>query len=101
MQRYKYPELHGAFVSHPDPRLVVLKGAVAAGTMCYSEVTTRRARRHYLINTPRFFSDSEDLEGYRIKELDSFNRSRYTYKTVVRKGYHLQNEEIIKFPITK
>lgn len=100
MMRYKYPDYYNLIVRPPNPRLVVLKGAVSTGIILSSEAT-RCARRHYLLGKPRLFIDGEDPEEYRVKGADGFDRCKFTYQTVVRKGQRLRNKVFIKIPVTK
>jgi hypothetical protein len=51
----------------PDPELVILKGAVTAGAMLPPYTLPRRARQHYMIDSPRLFIAGDSPEEYRSK----------------------------------
>jgi hypothetical protein len=101
MRQYKNSKFSKIIVHLLDPRLVVLKGVVAARAIDYLEVKTWCTCQHYVISTPRFFINSKDPEKYRIKGLDGFDQCAYTYKSVISKRQQLQIEEIFKIPTTK
>lgn len=78
-----------------DSVAAIVKGAVTAG-ISERVVTSRVARRHYLMATLQPFKEGHHPEQYRVPSLDGKDRCKYTRQIFVQKGERIKNGEPVK-----
>lgn len=78
-----------------DSVAAIVKGAVTAG-ITERVVTSRVARRHYLMATLQPFKEGHHPEQYRVPSLDGKDRCKYTRQIFVQKGQRVKIGEPVK-----
>ena len=78
-----------------DSVAAIVKGAVTAG-ITERVITSRVARRHYLMATLQPFKEGHHPEQYRVPSLDGKDRCKYTRQIFVQKGQRVKNGEPVK-----
>lgn len=78
-----------------DSVAAIVKGAVTAG-ITERVVTSRVARRHYLMATLQPFKEGHHPEQYRVPSLDGRDRCKYTRQIFVQKGERVKIGEPVK-----
>ena len=78
-----------------DSVAAIVKGAVTAG-ITERVVTSRVARRHYLMATLQPFKEGYHPEQYRVPSLDGKDRCKYTRQIFVQKGERVKIGEPVK-----
>lgn len=78
-----------------DSVAAIVKGAVTAG-ITEKVITSRVARRHYLMATLQPFKEGHHPEQYRVPSLDGKDRCKYTRQIFVQKGQRVKNGEPVK-----
>lgn len=78
-----------------DSVAAIVKGAVTAG-ITERVVTSRVARRHYLMATLQPFKEGHHPEQYRVPSLDGKDRCKYTRQIFVQKGERVKIGEPVK-----
>ncbi|KAH0325054.1 actin-like ATPase domain-containing protein, partial [Aureobasidium melanogenum] len=78
-----------------DSVAAIVKGAVTAG-ITERVVTSRVARRHYLMATLQPFKEGHHPEQYRVPSLDGKDRCKYTRQIFVQKGQRVKTGEPVK-----
>ena len=78
-----------------DSVAAIVKGAVTAG-ITERVVTSRVARRHYLMATLQPFKEGHHPEPYRVPSLDGKDRCKYTRQVFVQKGQRVKIGEPVK-----
>src|SRR3954463_5598074 len=78
-----------------DSVAAIVKGAVTAG-ITERVVTSRVARRHYLMATLQPFKEGYHPEQYRVPSLDGRDRCKYTRQIFVQKGERVRIGEPVK-----
>lgn len=78
-----------------DSVAAIVKGAVTAG-ITERVVTSRVARRHYLMATLQPFKEGHHPEQYRVPSLDGKDRCKYTRQVFVQKGQRVKIGEPVK-----
>jgi len=78
-----------------DSVAAIVKGAVTAG-ITERVITSRVARRHYLMATLQPFKEGHHPEQYRVPSLDGKDRCKYTRQIFVQKGQRVKTGEPVK-----
>ena len=78
-----------------DSVAAIVKGAVTAG-ITERVITSRVARRHYLMATLQPFKEGHHPEQYRVPSLDGRDRCKYTRQIFVQKGQRVKIGEPVK-----
>lgn len=78
-----------------DSVAAIVKGAVTAG-ITERVITSRVARRHYLMATLQPFREGHHPEQYRVPSLDGKDRCKYTRQIFVQKGQRVKIGEPVK-----
>lgn len=89
------PQFQSKVVRPMDSVAAIVKGAVTAG-ITERVVTSRVARRHYLMATLQPFKEGHHPEQYRVPSLDGKDRCKYTRQIFVTKGQRVKNGEPVK-----
>ena len=89
------PQFQTKVVRPMDSVAAIVKGAVTAG-ITERVVTSRVARRHYLMATLQPFKEGHHPEQYRVPSLDGKDRCKYTRQIFVQKGQRVKNGEPVK-----
>ncbi|KAF3481243.1 uncharacterized protein GIQ15_04002 [Arthroderma uncinatum] len=89
------PQYQSKVVRPMDSVAAIVKGAVTAG-ITERVVTSRVARRHYLMATLQPFKEGHHPEQYRVPSLDGKDRCKYTRQIFVQKGERIKNGEPVK-----
>lgn len=89
------PQFQAKVVRPMDSVAAIVKGAVTAG-ITERVVTSRVARRHYLMATLQPFKEGYHPEAYRVPSLDGKDRCKYTRQIFVQKGERVKNGEPVK-----
>ena len=78
-----------------DSVSAIVRGAVTAG-ITERVITSRVARRHYLMATLQPFKEGHHPEAYRVSSLDGKDRCKYTRQIFVQKGQKVKIGEPVK-----
>ncbi|KAK3047799.1 hypothetical protein LTR09_010774 [Extremus antarcticus] len=89
------PQFQNKVVRPMDSVAAIVKGAVTAG-ITERVVTSRVARRHYLMATLQPFKEGHHPEQYRVPSLDGKDRCKYTRQIFVQKGQRVKIGEPVK-----
>ncbi|CAO1599474.1 hypothetical protein XANCAGTX0491_003198 [Xanthoria calcicola] len=89
------PQFQSKVVRPMDSVAAIVKGAVTAG-ITERVVTSRVARRHYLMATLQPFREGHHPEQYRVPSLDGKDRCKYTRQIFVQKGQRVKIGEPVK-----
>ncbi|KAK4693360.1 carnosine N-methyltransferase, partial [Lecanoromycetidae sp. Uapishka_2] len=89
------PQFQAKVVRPMDSVAAIVKGAVTAG-ITERVITSRVARRHYLMATLQPFKEGHHPEQYRVPSLDGKDRCKYTRQIFVQKGQRVKNGEPVK-----
>lgn len=89
------PQYQSKVVRPMDSVAAIVKGAVTAG-ITERVVTSRVARRHYLMATLQPFKEGYHPEQYRVPSLDGKDRCKYTRQIFVQKGERVKIGEPVK-----
>lgn len=89
------PQFQTKVVRPMDSVAAIVKGAVTAG-ITERVVTSRVARRHYLMATLQPFKENHHPEQYRVPSLDGKDRCKYTRQIFVQKGQRVKIGEPVK-----
>ncbi|KAG5958550.1 hypothetical protein E4U57_001257 [Claviceps arundinis] len=89
------PMFQSKVVRPMDSVAAIVKGAVTAG-ITERIITSRVARRHYLMATLQPFKEGYHPEAYRIPSLDGKDRCKFTRQIFVQKGQKMKNGEPVK-----
>ena len=89
------PQYQAKVVRPMDSVAAIVKGAVTAG-ITERMITSRVARRHYLMATLQPFKEGHHPEQYRIPSLDGKDRCKYTRQIFVQKGQRVKIGEPVK-----
>lgn len=89
------PQFQDKVVRPMDSVAAIVKGAVTAG-ITERVVTSRVARRHYLMATLQPFKEGHHPEQYRVPSLDGKDRCKYTRQIFVQKGQRVKIGEPVK-----
>ncbi|KAL8969730.1 MAG: hypothetical protein Q9183_001859 [Haloplaca sp. 2 TL-2023] len=89
------PQFQSKVVRPMDSVAAIVKGAVTAG-ITERVVTSRVARRHYLMATLQPFKEGHHPEQYRVPSLDGKDRCKYTRQIFVQKGQRVKIGEPVK-----
>lgn len=89
------PQYQAKVVRPMDSVAAIVKGAVTAG-ITERVVTSRVARRHYLMATLQPFKEGHHPEQYRIPSLDGKDRCKYTRQIFVQKGQRVKTGDPVK-----
>ena len=89
------PQFQSKVVRPMDSVAAIVKGAVTAG-ITERVVTSRVARRHYLMATLQPFKEGHHPEQYRVPSLDGKDRCKYTRQIFVTKGQRVKISEPVK-----
>ncbi|GAB7351670.1 hypothetical protein MBLNU459_g2267t1 [Dothideomycetes sp. NU459] len=89
------PQFQTKVVRPMDSVAAIVKGAVTAG-ITERVVTSRVARRHYLMATLQPFKEGHHPEQYRVPSLDGKDRCKYTRQIFVQKGQRVKIGEPVK-----
>ncbi|PGH07169.1 hypothetical protein GX51_01956 [Blastomyces parvus] len=89
------PQFQSKVVRPMDSVSAIVKGAVTAG-ITERVVTSRVARRHYLMATLQPFKEGHHPEQYRVPSLDGKDRCKYTRQIFVQKGERVKIGEPVK-----
>lgn len=89
------PQFQSKVVRPMDSVAAIVKGAVTAG-ITERVVTSRVARRHYLMATLQPFKEGHHPERYRVPSLDGKDRCKYTRQIFVTKGQRVKIGEPVK-----
>lgn len=89
------PQFQPKVVRPMDSVAAIVKGAVTAG-ITERVVTSRVARRHYLMATLQPFKEGHHPEQYRVPSLDGKDRCKYTRQIFVQKGQRVKIGEPVK-----
>lgn len=89
------PQFQSKVVRPMDSVAAIVKGAVTAG-ITEKVVTSRVARRHYLMATLQPFKEGHHPEQYRVPSLDGKDRCKYTRQIFVTKGQRVKIGEPVK-----
>jgi hypothetical protein len=89
------PQFQPKVVRPMDSVAAIVKGAVTAG-ITERVVTSRVARRHYLMATLQPFKEGHHPEQYRVPSLDGKDRCKYTRQIFVQKGERVKIGEPVK-----
>ncbi|PQE24450.1 Heat shock 70 kDa 12A protein [Rutstroemia sp. NJR-2017a BBW] len=89
------PQFQAKVVRPMDSVAAIVKGAVTAG-ISERIVTSRVARRHYLMATLQPFKEGHHPEAYRVPSLDGKDRCKFTRQIFVQKGQRVKIGEPVK-----
>jgi len=89
------PQFQQKVVRPMDSVAAIVKGAVTAG-ITERVITSRVARRHYLMATLQPFKEGHHPEQYRVPSLDGKDRCKYTRQIFVQKGQRVKIGEPVK-----
>lgn len=89
------PQYQSRVVRPMDSVAAIVKGAVTAG-ITERVITSRVARRHYLMATLQPFKEGHHPEQYRVPSLDGKDRCKYTRQIFVQKGERVKIGEPVK-----
>ncbi|KAL8680486.1 MAG: hypothetical protein Q9186_003329 [Xanthomendoza sp. 1 TL-2023] len=89
------PQFQSKVVRPMDSVAAIVKGAVTAG-ITERVITSRVARRHYLMATLQPFREGHHPEQYRVPSLDGKDRCKYTRQIFVQKGQRVKIGEPVK-----
>ena len=89
------PQFQNKVVRPIDSVAAIVKGAVTAG-ITERVITSRVARRHYLMATLQPFKEGHHPEQYRVPSLDGKDRCKYTRQIFVQKGQRVKIGEPVK-----
>lgn len=89
------PQFQSKVVRPMDSVAAIVKGAVTAG-ISERVVTSRVARRHYLMATLQPFKEGHHPEAYRVPSLDGKDRCKFTRQIFVQKGQRVKIGEPVK-----
>ncbi|KFY01733.1 hypothetical protein O988_02572, partial [Pseudogymnoascus sp. VKM F-3808] len=89
------PQFQAKVVRPMDSVAAIVKGAVTAG-ISERVVTSRVARRHYLMATLQPFKEGHHPEAYRVPSLDGKDRCKFTRQIFVQKGQRVKIGEPVK-----
>nr|POF23993.1 heat shock 70 kda protein 12a [Quercus suber] len=89
------PQFQNKVVRPMDSVAAIVKGAVTAG-ITERVITSRVARRHYLMATLQPFKEGHHPEQYRVPSLDGKDRCKYTRQIFVQKGQRVKIGEPVK-----
>jgi hypothetical protein len=89
------PQFQSKVVRPIDSVAAIVKGAVTAG-ITERVVTSRVARRHYLMATLQPFKEGHHPEQYRVPSLDGKDRCKYTRQLFVQRGQRVKIGEPVK-----
>jgi len=89
------PQFQSKVVRPMDSVAAIVKGAVTAG-ITERVITSRVARRHYLMATLQPFKEGHHPEQYRVPSLDGKDRCKYTRQIFVQKGERVKIGEPVK-----
>ncbi|KAI9833962.1 MAG: hypothetical protein M1826_005867 [Phylliscum demangeonii] len=89
------PQFQSKVVRPMDAVAAIVKGAVTAG-ITERVITSRVARRHYLMATLQPFKEGHHPEAYRVPSLDGKDRCKYTRQIFVTKGQRVKIGEPVK-----
>ncbi|KAI1002857.1 hypothetical protein K3495_g5344 [Podosphaera aphanis] len=89
------PQFQSKVVRPMDSVAAIVKGAVTAG-ITERVVTSRVARRHYLMATLQPFKEGHHPEAYRVPSLDGKDRCKFTRQIFVQKGQRVKIGEPVK-----
>ncbi|KAL8915168.1 MAG: hypothetical protein Q9171_000287 [Xanthocarpia ochracea] len=89
------PQFNSKVVRPMDSVAAIVKGAVTAG-ITERVITSRVARRHYLMATLQPFREGHHPEQYRVPSLDGKDRCKYTRQIFVQKGQRVKIGEPVK-----
>lgn len=89
------PQFQAKVVRPMDSVAAIVKGAVTAG-ITERVITSRVARRHYLMATLQPFKEGHHPEQYRVPSLDGKDRCKYTRQIFVQKGQRVKIGEPVK-----
>ncbi|KEF58925.1 uncharacterized protein A1O9_03768 [Exophiala aquamarina CBS 119918] len=89
------PQFQSKVVRPMDSVAAIVKGAVTAG-ITEKVITSRVARRHYLMATLQPFKEGHHPEQYRVPSLDGKDRCKYTRQIFVQKGERVKIGEPVK-----
>ncbi|TKA23757.1 hypothetical protein B0A50_07039 [Salinomyces thailandicus] len=89
------PQFQNKVVRPMDSVAAIVKGAVTAG-ITERVITSRVARRHYLMATLQPFKEGHHPEQYRVPSLDGRDRCKYTRQIFVQKGQRVKIGEPVK-----
>lgn len=89
------PQFQSKVVRPMDSVAAIVKGAVTAG-ITERVVTSRVARRHYLMATLQPFKEGHHPEAYRVPSLDGKDRCKFTRQIFVHKGQRVKIGEPVK-----
>ncbi|KAI9829931.1 MAG: hypothetical protein M1819_005903 [Sarea resinae] len=89
------PQYQSKVVRPMDSVAAIVKGAVTAG-ISERLVTSRVARRHYLMATLQPFKEGHHPEQFRVPSLDGKDRCKYTRQIFVQKGQRVKIGEPVK-----
>ncbi|KAI9668632.1 MAG: hypothetical protein M1831_001071 [Alyxoria varia] len=95
IQLHVPPQFQSKVVRPMDSVAAIVKGAVTAG-ITERVVTSRVARRHYLMATLQPFKEGHHPEQYRVPSLDGKDRCKYTRQIFVQKGQRVKIGEPVK-----
>ncbi|KAI9660458.1 MAG: hypothetical protein M1821_009808 [Bathelium mastoideum] len=89
------PQYQNKVVRPMDSVAAIVKGAVTAG-ITERVITSRVARRHYLMATLQPFKEGHHPEQYRVPSLDGKDRCKFTRQIFVQKGQRIKIGEPVK-----
>ncbi|KAL9062410.1 MAG: hypothetical protein Q9157_008945 [Trypethelium eluteriae] len=89
------PQYQSKVVRPMDSVAAIVKGAVTAG-ITERVITSRVARRHYLMATLQPFKEGHHPEQYRVPSLDGKDRCKFTRQIFVQKGQRIKIGEPVK-----
>lgn len=89
------PQFQSKVVRPMDSVAAIVKGAVTAG-ITERVITSRVARRHYLMATLQPFKEGHHPEQYRVPSLDGKDRCKYTRQIFVTKNQRVKIGEPVK-----
>ncbi|GAB7361909.1 hypothetical protein MBLNU230_g1947t1 [Neophaeotheca triangularis] len=89
------PQFQNKVVRPMDSVAAIVKGAVTAG-ITERVITSRVARRHYLMATLQPFKEGHHPEQYRVPSLDGKDRCKYTRQIFVQRGQRVKIGEPVK-----
>ncbi|KAH8811431.1 hypothetical protein F5884DRAFT_274128 [Xylogone sp. PMI_703] len=89
------PQFQSKVVRPMDSVAAIVKGAVTAG-ITERVITSRVARRHYLMATLQPFKEGHHPEAYRVPSLDGKDRCKFTRQIFVQKGQRVKIGEPVK-----
>jgi hypothetical protein len=94
------PQFQAKVVRPMDSVAAIAKGAVAAGII-ERVITSRVARRHYLMAILQPFKEGHHPEAYRVPSLDGKDRCKFTRQIFVQKGQRVKIGELVKVSFFK